>query len=73
VCVCACVVWVCVCVVFVCSVCVFVCSVGVCVVWCVCNPKIAQLKKKCAAPQEGHCEKRCEIQGRGQEMTVIVG
>jgi len=25
--------------------------------------------KKCAAPQEGHCEKRCEIQGGGQEMA----
>jgi len=25
--------------------------------------------KKCAAPQEGHCEKRCEIQGGGQEMV----
>jgi len=22
-------------------------------------------------PQEGHCEKRCEIQGGGQEMAVI--
>jgi len=24
-------------------------------------------------PQEGHCEKRCEIQGGGQEMAVMVG
>jgi len=24
-------------------------------------------------PQEGHCEKRCEIQGGGQEMAVTVG
>jgi len=23
--------------------------------------------------QEGHCEKRCEIQGGGQEMAVMVG
>jgi len=37
------------------------------------NPKAAQLLKKCAAPQEGHCEKRCEIQGGGQEMAVMVG
>jgi len=22
--------------------------------------------------QEGHCEKRCEIQGGGQEMAVMV-
>jgi len=25
------------------------------------------------APKEGHCEKRCEIQGGGQEMAVMVG
>jgi len=24
-------------------------------------------------PQEGHCEKRCEIQGEGQEMAVMAG
>jgi len=24
-------------------------------------------------PQEGHCEKRCEIQDSGQEMAVMVG
>jgi len=24
-------------------------------------------------PQKGHCEKRCEIQGGGQEMAVMVG
>jgi len=24
-------------------------------------------------PQEGHCEKRCEIQGGSQEMAVMVG
>jgi len=25
--------------------------------------------KKVTSPQEGHCEKRCEIQGGGQEMA----
>jgi len=24
-------------------------------------------------PEEGHCEKRCEIQGGCQEMAVMVG
>jgi len=28
--------------------------------------------KKVCGP-EGHCEKRCEIQGDGQEMAVMVG
>jgi len=28
--------------------------------------------KKSVQPQEGHCEKRCEIQGGGQEITVMV-
>ena len=28
--------------------------------------------KKLCSPQEGHCEKRSEIQGGGQEMAVIV-
>jgi len=37
------------------------------------NPKTAQLQKKCVEPHEGHCEKRCEIQGGGQEMAVMVG
>jgi len=27
--------------------------------------------KKVCGPQEGHCEKRCEIQGGGQEMANI--
>jgi len=26
--------------------------------------------KKVCSPQEGHCEKRCEIQGGGQEMAA---
>jgi len=30
------------------------------------NPKTA------CGPKEGYCEKRCEIQGGGQEMAVIV-
>jgi len=29
--------------------------------------------KKCAVPQEGHCIKRSEIQGGGQEMAVMIG
>ena len=29
-------------------------------------------KKRCG-PQKGHGEKRCEIQGGGQEMAVMVG
>jgi len=29
--------------------------------------------KKSVRPQEGHSEKRCEIQGGGQEMAVMVG
>ena len=33
------------------------------------NPKTASCKKN----QESHCEKRCEIQGGGQEMAVMVG
>jgi len=37
------------------------------------NPKTAQLQKRVCGPQEGHCEKRCEIQGGGQEMAVMVG
>jgi len=30
-------------------------------------------EKKSVQPQEGHCEKRCEIQGGSQEVAVIVG
>jgi len=30
-------------------------------------------KKKVCGPQEGHYEKRCEIQGSDQEMDVMVG
>jgi len=37
------------------------------------NPKATQLYKKLCGPQEGHCEKRCEIQVGGQEMAVMVG
>jgi len=33
-----------------------------------CNPKQPSCKKVCG-PQEGHCVKRCEIQGGGQEMA----
>jgi len=29
--------------------------------------------KKVCGPQESFCEKRCEIQGGGQEMAVMVG
>jgi len=31
------------------------------------------VKKRCAAPKECCCEKRCEIQSGGQEMAVMVG
>jgi len=36
------------------------------------NPKQSSYKKS-VQPQEGHCEKRYEIQGGGQEMAVMVG
>ena len=36
------------------------------------NPKQPSCKKKCG-PQKGYGEKRCEIQGGGQEMAVMVG
>jgi len=29
--------------------------------------------KNSVRPQEGHCEKKCEIQGGSQEMDVMVG
>jgi len=29
--------------------------------------------KKVCSREEGHCEKRCEIQGGSQEMVVMVG
>jgi len=37
------------------------------------NPKQPSCKKVCAPPQEGHYEKRYEIQGGSQEMAVVVG
>ena len=36
------------------------------------NPKQPSCKKVCG-PQKGYGEKRCEIQGGGQEMAVMVG
>ena len=33
----------------------------------------SQAVKKQCGPQKGYCEKRCEIQGGGQEMAVMVG
>jgi len=36
------------------------------------NPKQSSCKKGCG-PKKCHCEKRCEIQGGGQEMAVMVG
>ena len=36
------------------------------------NPKQPNCKKVCG-PQKGYGEKRCEIQGGGQEMAVMVG
>jgi len=29
--------------------------------------------RKVCGPQESHCEKRCEIQGGGKEMAVMMG
>ena len=36
------------------------------------KPKQPAVKKVCG-PQKGYSEKRCEIQGGGQEMAVMVG
>ena len=36
------------------------------------NPKQPSCKKV-RGPQKGYVEKRCEIQGGGQEMAVMVG
>ena len=36
------------------------------------NQNSKAVKKKCG-PQKGQGEKRCEIQGGSQEMTVMVG
>ena len=36
------------------------------------NPKQPSCKKVCG-PQKGYGEKRCEIQGGGQEMAVMIG
>ena len=36
------------------------------------NPKQPSCKKVCG-PEKGYGEKRCEIQGGGQEMAVMVG
>ena len=36
------------------------------------NQNIQAVKKECG-PQKGQGEKRCEIQGGGQEMVVMVG
>ena len=36
------------------------------------NQKQPSCKKRCG-PQKGHGGKRCEIQGGGQEMAVMVG
>jgi len=36
------------------------------------NPKQPSCKKS-VQPQKGHCENRCEIQGGGQEVAVMLG
>ena len=36
------------------------------------NPNSQAVKKECG-PEKGYGEKRCEIQGGGQEMAVMVG
>ena len=43
-----------------------------CVLIYISNQKQPSCKKRCG-PQKGHGEKRCEIQGGGQEMAVMVG
>jgi len=37
------------------------------------DPKTVSSCKKVCGPQEGHCEKRCEIQGGGKEMAMMIG
>ena len=37
------------------------------------NPKQLSCRKKECGPEKGYGEKRCEIQGGGQEMAVMVG
>ena len=41
-----------------------------CIVYLIQN---SQAVKKVCGPQKGYGEKRCEIQGGGQEMAVMVG
>ena len=41
--------------------------------WSVYLIKNSQAVKKECGPQKGYGEKRCEIQGGGQEMAVMVG
>ena len=42
------------------------------VLLCISNQKQPSCKKRCG-PHKSHGEKRCEIQGGGQEMAVMVG
>jgi len=37
------------------------------------NQKNSPAVKKVCGPQEGYCEKRCEIQGGSQEIAVMIG
>jgi len=37
------------------------------------NPKQPSCKKKLCSPQEAMVKKRCEIQGGGQEIAVMLG
>ena len=39
----------------------------------ICNTSRHTIVCCAAGPQNGHGEKRCEIQGGGQEMAVMVG
>ena len=41
-------------------------------IYCYLNQNSQAVKKECG-PQKGQGEKRCEIQGGGQEMAVMVG
>ena len=44
--------------------------INICIIYLIQN---SQAVKKVCGPQKGYGEKRCEIQGGGQEMAVMVG
>ena len=44
--------------------------INICIIYLIQNSQA--VKKECG-PEKGYGEKRCEIQGGGQEMAVMVG